>query len=211
MYSIGKLQFHLKHLHLHLLLFLFWLKPCSIGEMGCKSPVPVRGCWTNYQIWFLLQRTTLHSQGGIPSLSPPSQGTDTKRNLIHVFLQRKSLPQQIGRVNTKWPACSTGAATATQYVRTTCSRYMKLAISLCTKELCNVLTFTYRCWQQCLCNSERKKVKNTQWKVITSQSQAGNLNTSSWTAISEGTQKNSRQLSQPSMSHTMRHFSFLKI
>lgn len=43
-------------------------------------------------------------------------------------------------------------------------------------------------------------------KAITSQSQAGNLNTSSWIAISEGTQKNSRQLSQPSMSHTVTLF-----
>lgn len=48
-------------------------------------------------------------------------------------------------------------------------------------------------------------------KVIISQSQVVNLNTSSWIATSEGTQKNSRQLSQPSVIHTVTHCFFLKI
>lgn len=150
----------LKHLHLHLFLLLFLLKPCSEGEMGW-SPVPVRG-WTTT---FGSSHKGPHALTGrypiIISTLARHWYRKKPHQCVYVDKMTSPAPQQIDWQGEQQMPClhHRELPPTTQDVRTTCSRYMEFAISLCTKELCNVLTFTDRCWKQCLCNSERKKVK----------------------------------------------------
>lgn len=122
-----EIEVPLKYLHLHLFLFLFLLvKPCSEGEW-CQIPVPVRG-WSN-DIWFLSQslgHCTLSGRHPIIISTLARHWYRKKPDLMYLYRQNVfpcSLANRLaGLTPHDLPAPQGAAATATQDLRTTCSR-----------------------------------------------------------------------------------------
>lgn len=88
MYSIGKLQFHF-NTYAYICFFSYFFRLNLVLKM--RSGVQVLSLSGAAEVttmvgFFLKAWATIHSQGGIPSLSLPLQGTDTERNLITVFI-----------------------------------------------------------------------------------------------------------------------------